>query len=82
VNPKKSLGLATTSERCTVWVYGHEDDDDDEVGYLEEGEPVILLGAKEHWEEESSLSVGGHYMCHVLTRLGVGWINDSDLLFP
>lgn len=61
-------------------MYGHEDDDDDELGNLEEGEPVILLGPREWWPEETSLSRDGHYMFYVLTRLGVGWINDTELL--
>lgn len=72
--------MVTTSEPCTLWVYGGEDDEDDEIGRLEEGEPVFLLGPKVHWPEETSLSPTGHYMYNVLTRLGVGWINDTELL--
>jgi hypothetical protein len=60
-------------------VYGYPDEADDQLGDLHEGEPVLLLGEKIHWREETSLKPDGHYIYRVLTRLGVGWVNDSDL---
>lgn len=71
--------MVTTSERATIWTFGGPDDPDDEIGFLEEGEPVILLGQAVHWPNEESLSPTGHYMYRVLTRLGVGWVTDSEL---
>lgn len=68
-----------TKSEVSVWAFGHPDDPDEEVGYLEEGEPVLFLGETCFWPDDVSVSYGGHHMLWCLTRVGVGWINDTSL---
>ena len=71
--------MVTTSDYATVWVYGYVSEPDDTMGSLAKGEPVLLLGEKAFWLGEVSFRSEGNFVYKVLTRVGVGWINEAEL---